>query len=307
MEGYTLLNMVKDREYNTELRLELVKAGLLRINKQEWICKATANRFELIMSDKDDLHRVTGVDQLVEGRRIHIKATAPDDDMLKSDASAHAGVASLVGVHHKTLAAFERQRELASQIFDKMDMWNDEISRGTVFGNQLKALVGLDFITWENFLFLPDPLASGSYILGAIRQGKAASLHAWLNLRDGNYIVPIDGSDDMAFASLADGQKFHDWEFRTFATPAAAGQYAIGLINNTESTYAQTIRRMLGKEAAPVTRNDFYRNVNKEMCRIEVDHDQFGVHVLDVPTLPTLADSIDCLLAPHIRSNALLK
>ena len=51
----------------------------------------------------------------------------------------------------------------------------------------LDVLRGFDMF----FIFLPDPLASGEYLFGTISKGKAASIHSWLDLPDGEYKVKV--------------------------------------------------------------------------------------------------------------------
>ena len=152
---------------------------------------------------------------------------------------------------------------------------------------------------------LPDPLAGGHYFFGLKRKGVAASIHSWLNLPDGDYIVPTNGMVDEIKDSLMEGMEFHKWESETFKTAAAAGQYAIRALNNSNTTYAQAIRQLLGKEESPISRNDFYRNYEGVMCRVEVHQTPNGIEVIDVPALPNIVDCIDSLLAPYIKANSI--
>lgn len=291
------MGMVEGRVYNAELRSELIQFGLRRIAAMQWVSKETATKYELLLSDEDS-KIVTGVDILDANRRIHIAVNETVEE------TAPVPQAPL-NLHHKTMTAIMRQLDISDYYFDLMDRWNDEMMRETPLGNQLRTACKMDNIVWDNFLFLPDPTASGEYMFATFRKGKAASMHAWLQMPDDKYIVPTDGTDEAAYDSLLSGLEFHRWEFDTFDTPAAAGQFAIKLLNNSNTTYAQAIRRLLGKEEGKITRNDFYRNSQNQMCRIEVIRDENGLRITDVPTLPTLADSIDSLLAPFIKLRAL--
>lgn len=307
MEGQNLLSMVKGRVYNADLRNELIKAGMRRIASTQWISKETAERYELILSD-DDEKSVLGVDLVDGNHRVHLvdpeeERAAQEEAM--AEAAKQVPAFTPLNVHHKTYNALMKQLEVSDSFLDLMDRWNEEMYRGTALGEQLRATCQQPQIAWDNFLFLPDPMASGEYIFGTIRKGVAAAMHAWLNMPDDRYIVPTDGTTDGAYDSLQVGLEFHRWEFENFETAAAAGQYAIKMLNSSETTYAQTIHRLLGKEDAKISRNDFYRNADNVMCRVEVVRDEYGIHITDVPCLPTVADCIDSLLAPYIKARAL--
>ena len=303
MEGQTLYNLVIGRNYNAELRNEMLQLGIKRISNLLFISKATATKYELILKDEGENRVVVGVDAIEKDSRTHLTDPNAKADESKADESPE--VLQNISIHHKTVAAMQRQVEISYYYYDLIDRWNGEMYEGTALGQQLRELVKQESINWENFIFLPDPLASGEYVFGAIHEGKAASIHSWLDLPDGRFIVPTNGTPDGAFDSLECGMEFHAWEFQSFDTPAAAGQYAIKLINNSNTTYAQAIRKLLGKENGKVTRNDFHRNIHGEMCRVEVIREDRGIRFNDVPVVPTVADCIDCLLAPYIRSNAL--
>lgn len=299
MEGQHLLSLVNGRAYNAELRAELIKAGLRRISGTQWISKETAAKYELIISD-EETKIVTGVDIVEANQRIHVlnpQTIRTEEEMVN--------LPVVNNVHHKTANALYKQLEISDYYFTLMDEWNEEMYRGTPHGYELKALCQKPQISWEDFLFLPDPMASGEYVFATLHSGKRAEIQAWLMLPDEKFIVPTDGTPEGALQSLTNGVTFHAWEFNTFDTPAAAGQFAIKMINQSNTTYAQAIRRLLGKENGKVTRNDFYRNAQKQMCRLEVKRDERGLHFTDVPALPTIADCIDSLLAPYIKARAL--
>lgn len=299
MEGQNLFNLVMGQVYNSELRSKLAQFGLRRIGNNQWISKETAAKYELLFAEKDELKIVTGVDLIDKDQHIHINQQEGLDDAL-SEAST-----PLVSVHHKTAMAMQRQQDISDYYFALIDQWNNEMYHGTSLGQMLVEIVHGPQLVWDRFLFLPNPLATGGYIFGAIHEGKAAAMHAWLELPDGRYIVPTDGTPDGAYDSLQSGMEFHAWEFQQFDTPAAAGQFAIKLLNASKTTYAQSIRKILGKENAPVSRNDFYRNLSGEMCRIEIDVTEQGLRFTEVPVLPTMADCIESLLSPYIKSLAL--
>lgn len=298
MEGQDLLSLVKGRIYNAELRSDLAKFGLRRINSSQWISRATANKYELVLTGDGDEKIVSGLDVVEKEQRIHLM------DVNEKPVTSEGLANTNISVHHKTMGAIRHQIGVSQKYYDLIERWNEEIAMDTSYGKELKEITGGRYITWENFIFLPDPLASGEYLFGTISKGKAASIHSWLDLPDGEYIVPTDGKPDGAIESLKSGLKFHAMEFGKFATAAAAGQYAIKALNNSKTTYAQAIRKLLGKEEAPISRNDFYRNSQGEMCRIEVTRTDAGLAVADVPVIPTVADCIDSLLAPYVKARA---
>ncbi|MBR5068273.1 MAG: hypothetical protein IKX25_02635 [Bacteroidales bacterium] len=298
MEGQDLLSLVKGRNYNAELRAELAKFGLRRISSSQWISKATANKYELVLTGDGDEKTVSGVDVVEKDQRIHLM------DVNEMPAIADGLANANIAVHHKTLGAIRRQIAVTYSFIDLIDRWNAEIDMNTPKGQELKKLTGGKFLNWYDFLFLPDPLASGDYLFGNIQYGKAASIHSWLDLPDGSYLVPTDGTDEGAQRSLECGLKFHAMEREQFATAAAAGQYAIKALNNSKTTYATAIKKLLGKENGSISRNDFYRNEKGEMCRIVVSRTDAGMAVTDVPVMPTVAECIDSLLSPFIKARA---
>lgn len=301
MEGQNLYNLVVGQVYNSELRSKLAQFGLRRIGNNQWISKETAAKYELLFADQEEQKIVSGVDLIEKNQHIHINVGPdPVPEVPVVEVSA-----PIVAVHHRTAMALQRQQEIANSFFDLIDEWNDEMYRQTPLGRQLSTVVKGPQLAWERFMFLPNPLATGDYLFGAIHEGKAASLHAWLELPDGRYIVPTDGTRDGAYDSLQSGIEFHAWEFEQFDTPAAAGQYTIKLLNVSKTTYAQSVRKLLGKENSPVSRNDFYRNASGEMCRIEVIPTEQGLRFNEVPVVPTVADCLESLLSPYIKSFAL--
>jgi hypothetical protein len=298
MEGQDLLSLVKGRVYNAELRAELAKFGLRRISSSQWISTATANKYELVFSGGNDEKVVSGVDVVDKGHRIHL--TDYNEKPVTADGLANTNIT----VHHKTLGAIRRQIDITYYYLDLIDRWNAEIDMETPDGLQLKQITGGKFINWSDFLYLPDPLASGDYLFGAIRKGKAASIHSWLDLPNEEFLVPTEGNENSAFESLDCGMRFHEWEKEQFATAAAAGQYAIKALNNSKTTYAMSIKKLLGKENALISRNDFYRNDKGVMSRIVVNRTEAGLMVADVPVSPSVAECIDSLLAPFIKAKA---
>ena len=298
MEGQDLLSLAKGRNYNAELRAELAKFGLRRIGSNQWISKATANKYELVLNEADGEKVVSGVDIVDKDQRIHLM------DVNEKPATAEGLANTNIAVHHKTLGAIRRQIEVTYWYVELIDRWNAEIDMDSPFGRDLKQKIGGRFLNWYDFLCLPDPLASGDYLFGIIQQGKAASIHSWLDLPDGRYLVPTDGSEEGAMKSLECGLEFHKMEQDQSATAAAAGQYAIKALNSSKTTYATAIKKLLGKENGSISRNDFYRNEKGEMCRIVVNRTDAGLAVTDVPVGATVSECIDSLLAPFIKARA---
>jgi len=298
MEGQDLLSLVKGRMYNADLRAELAKFGLRRIGGYQWVSKATANKYELIVTEDGDEKVVSGVDVVEKDQRIHLM------DVEEKPATTEELANANITVHHKTMEAIYHQIDITHDYLGLIDYWNQEIDMDTFKGRELKRETGGKFIRWLDLIFLPDSLASGEYLIGTIRQGKAAAIHSWLDLPDGDFIVPTDGSEEAAMESLRLGLKFHRWEAETFETAAAAGQYAIRALNNSKTTYALAIKKLLGKENGAISRNDFYRNDKGQMCRIEVNRTEAGIAVTEVPVEATIADCIDSLLAPFIKARA---
>lgn len=296
MEGQNLYNLVVGQVYNSELRSKLAQFGLRRIGNNQWISKETAAKYELLFADENELKVVTGVDLIEKDLHIHI-----NEQSEPVEASVEVS-APVVTIHHKTAMAMQRQQEISDYYFDLIDQWNDEMYHGTSLGQMLAEVVHGPELAWDRFMFLPNPLATGGYIFCAIHEGKAAAAHAWLELPDGRYIVPTDGTPDGLYDSLQSGMEFHTWEFEQFDTPAAAGQFAIKMLNASKTTFAQSVRKMLGKETAAISRNDFYRNSSGEMCRIEIDSTEQGLRFIEVPVVPTLADCLESLLSPYIKS-----
>lgn len=306
MEGQTLLSLVKGQVYNADLRNQLTQMGLRRIGNNQWISRETAARYELIMTGDEEQKVVTGVDIIDKNTRVHL--FDPEEERAKSQIHAkdedREGKAE-TSLHHKTLVALARQRDVSHFYLDLINAWNYEIDQNTQMGKQLKTLVSTPFISFDNFFFLPSPLADGEYLFATIREGKAASMHAWLELPEGRYVVPTDGTEDGALDSLQCGRDFHKWEAEHFETAAAAGQFAIKALNNSKTTFAQAIRKLLGKENSPISRNDFYRNRDNVMCRVEIHQTESGLVVTDVPVQTSMADCIESLLAPYQKAKAL--
>lgn len=285
--------------YNSELRNKLTLFGLRRIGNNQWISKETASKYELIFTEENDQKIVTGVDLIEKDGRVHLNVyEEPQPEQPLAQVPE-------INVHHKTLMAMQRQMEISESYYELLYRWNEEIEMGTGLGNQLRAIAKKNQINYWDFMFLPDPLATGRYLFAAIHEGKAASIHSWMDMPDGRFIVPTDGTPDGAFDSLQCGLEFHAFESQQFETAAAAGQYAIKMLNASKTTYATAIKKLLGKENGSITRNDFYRNSSGEMARIEVLENERGLVFNDVPVMPVVADCIDSLLAPYIKSRIL--
>lgn len=300
MEGQDLLSLVKGRIYNAALRAEIAERGFRRIGGTQWISKITAYKYEMVLTENGDEKIVSGVDVVEKDYRVHLMDTE------EKPAISEELVNTSISVHYKTIEAIDHQLDICDYYNHLIyDIWNSEISMNTPFGRELKQITNGKYIDWFNLVILPDPLARGRHLFGVIRTGKTAAIHAWLDLQDGRYIVPVDGTDEGAMDSLKTGLEFHAWENEHFETPAAAGQFAIKAINHSKSSYAMAIKKLLGKEDSPISRNDFYRNSAGVMCRMDVDRTDVGVIVTEQIVNPTLSECIDSLLAPYIKSTVL--
>lgn len=297
MEGQELYALVKGRIYNAELRSELAKFGLRRISNSQWVSKTTATKYELLFEGEGENKMVVGVDMLDQGNTIHI-----GKEMTVTEEPQGASV--LDGIHHKTVNSFYRQLDIARAYEDCLRDWNQQIYYHTPWGEELAQKLKRSEVFWYDLLFLPDPLASGSYIYGTIRRGKVAAMHSWLDMPDDSFITPSDDSEEGVRESLESGIQLHAFEASHFETAAAAGQYAIRMLNASKSGYAMAIRKLLGKQNGSITRNDFYRNPSGEMCRIEKVMGPHGLHFEDVPVNATVADCIDSLIAPFVKARA---
>lgn len=298
MEGHNLYALVKGRIYNAELRSELAKFGLRRISNSLWVSKSTATKYELLFEGEGENKVVAGVDMLDQGKTVHLGEEQSAPVQVVREANV------LDGIHHKTIDAFYRQMDMARAYEDCLQDWNKQIYYRTPWGEELAQKLKRNEVCWYDLLFLPDPLASGTYIFGAIRKGKVAAMHSWLDMPDDSFITPSEDSEEGVRESLESGIRFHAFEAAHFETAAAAGQYAIRMLNATKSGYAMAIRKLLGKENGSITRNDFYRNPSGEMCRIEKVMGPHGLHFEDVPVNATVADCIDSLIAPYVKARA---
>lgn len=299
-EDHKIFDLVKGRPYNSELRNELAQLGLRRISNNLWISKVTATKYELILQGEDEQKIVSGIDAIDNGCRVHLS-----DKAAKASVQEIIPQAPEVTLHYKTVQALQRHLENSYFFYQLIEDWNYEIYRGSAFGQQLAAIAKHPEIAWCDFIFLPDPTATGEYIFGTIHKGKAASIHAWLDAFDDNYIVPAEPTPDGAYDSLICGQEFHEWEQNTFETAAAAGQHAIKMLNSSNTTYANAIKQLLGKENGKISRNDFFRNTENQMCRLEIERTNHGVLFHEVPVTPTVVECIDSLLAPYIKAHIL--
>lgn len=154
-------------------------------------------------------------------------------------------------------------------------------------------------------MFLPSPLASNKYIFGTIASGKVAARFAWLSLPDGKYIIPTEGTAAGAAESLAAGTELHMWEVENLKTPLQAARMAARIVNQSQTKYTECLLKMIGKEGMTLTTDDFPRNGQGQICRIEVEQTPDGLSFLEVPIIPTIADALDALLSPIIKQNIL--
>lgn len=300
MEGLNLYNLVIGQIYNAELRNKLSQFGLRRIGNNQWISKETASKYELLFVEKDDEKVVAGVDLIEKDQHIHLDNAGPA--VVENAIAERTPIAQF---DTETVMNFQHHQQIADFYVDLIGYWNDQIQMGSQLGQQLSHVAQCEQISFDQCMFLPNPMATSFYLFCTIKEGKSASEQAWLEMPDGCFIVPADGTEEGAFESLQCGIEFHKWEKKQFDTAAAAGQYAIKMLNASKTLYAQSIKKMLGKESASITRNDFYRNSSGEMCRIEVIMTPQGLRFDEVPVEPTLADCIDSLLAPYVKSIAL--
>lgn len=273
----------------------------------QWISKTTGYHYELLLEENEEQKVVVGIHCLDDD--TYLPEPEPEPVVAVCEEAAPAPEPTVVipdvTVHHKTATALQRQFEISDFYLDLIEYWNDQIHQGTALGQQLQAIIPNPYLSWSDFLVIPEPMASTDYLFCAIHSGKAASIHAWLDLPDGRYLVPTDGTESGAFDSLMCGKEFHQFEVETFETAAAAGQYVIKALNASHTTYAQTIRKMLGKEEAPITRNDFYRNAKNVMCYVRVSRDEKGIVITEVPCRPCITDCLDSLLSPFYKAQAL--
>lgn len=292
-EELQLYRLVIGHVYDADLRKQIAALGLRRLTTLQWISK-TGNRYELFLSE-DEEKRVSRLDKLEKNRRVHIlekTATSPDG--------------SNRGIHGMTLNAFSRQVEFGRQITeDYLDRWNAELYRKSAEGVRLKEYVPEGMVSFENLLFLPDPTCRGSYIYGMKDSGKVAAKNAWLNLPDGEFIIPTDMTEYGAFASLSSGSDLHRYEVENFKTPLQAARFTARVLNASPTSYVACIRKMTGKGDGEFSTDDFFRNSRKEICRIEIVHEDSGISLLEIPIIPTLADCLDSLLSPVLRNRVL--
>lgn len=302
-EGQDLYSLIAGRPYNAELRAEMSKFGLRRLNGSEWISKATANKFELVFTEDGDSKIVTNIYVYQNGIRVPVvDNNQPSEPQPQPEEESTVEVS--LSLHHKTQVAIDHQLDIAYNYLDLIEQWNYEMHTESPFGKQLSTALKREMISWKDFVILPDPTATGEYLFFTLRDSKTAAFHSWLDLPNGQYVVPTEGTTDAAFDSLMSGIEFHQWESASFETAAAAGQFAIKALNASQSSYAQIIHKLLGKEGIAITRNDFYRNPDGIMCRIEIGRDERGLVFTDVPVEPSVSECIDCLLAPYIKARA---
>lgn len=298
-EGKVLYNLLKGQVYSAVIRQKLNEAGFIRTGKTHYVSKKTAAHYELVLEEKEGTTYVANLDIIEGNSRIHL-----------SECDAHKNVASpqltlrqqqlQEALAHPDVARFAAERQTTSVFYPLLDDWNQEIDQRTPWGEKLLELTDGHYVTWENLLFLPDPTASGDYLFGKVSNGGEVEATCWLLQPDGGRLMPVSNTPTDAFLSLRTGMMFHRFEFEQFDTAAAAGQYTLKMLNNSHTSYAEAIRRLLHK-TSPLSRNDFYRNEQKQMCRVEVLSEADGVRFSDVLALPTVADCIDSLLAPYIK------
>lgn len=291
-EESLIYRLVIGHAYDADLRKSLAGLGLRRASTQQWV-SSSGNRYELTIEEENEVKTVTRLDRLEKDRRVHI--LDPDSTVFERTA----------GIHGNTLAAFAHHAEFGEKICsDYIDQWNYEIFRDSAKGHCIRELIPEEKVCFEHLLFLPDPTCrSSSYIFGRIESGKAASARAWLCLPGGEFIMPVDMTEDGAFSSLSSGNDLHGYEAGNFRTPLQAARFCISVLNASGTSYVACIRKLLGKGPENFSTDDFYRNKRGVICRLEVVKEIAGISLREVPVIPTLADCLDSLLSHVIKKN----
>lgn len=301
-EGQALYDIVRGRAYTSEIKNQIIQRGLKRIGGLQWLSLSTGTKYEFLLNQVGEEQFVSRIDIIEKERRIHLADLGAINDEQDGECNKNAALES---VHHKTVGAFNRQVAISKTIYETLNKWNEEMGNNTILGQQLMETLKVDQISWEDMTFLPDPLATGKYIFGVRRGGKVAAMRSWLDLPGGEFIMPAEMNEDGIMESLRTGLDFHSFEVENFDTPASAVKFAVHVLNASNTVYAQTIKKMIGKLDVHITRNDFYRNAHGVHCRVEVHELTTGVVIDEIPIVPTLADALDSLLAPIIRKRAL--
>lgn len=301
-ESKALMELVLGKIYDADLRKAIIAMGMKRFGTTEWISSQTNSKYEVFTVNRPEGQVVSRLDVIEGSHRIHLRPQKPEPEKPRKNARPRKEV----DIHGNTRNALLKQLDSAREMMETIQKWNKEMKTDSNMGQQLRALTGNTDLSWDDFMFMPDPLCSGRYLFANIGRGKVSQIHAWVNLPGGEYIVPIDSSTQGAFASLATGLEFHRWEFRTFTTVEEAITFTLQMLNGSDTNYVMTLRKMIHCELRNITVDDMYRNARGQICRVETTNTAKGIIIdEEVPIAPTLADCIDALIAPIIVSKAI--
>lgn len=299
-EGKALVALAMGKLYDSDLRKAMTEMGMKRFGTTQWISKETNSKYELFTVSRPEGNLVSRIDVIEGTHRIHLREEKQENEKPRKNAKPKK-----VDIHGNTRNALLRQLESAKEMMITIKKWNDEMKTDSELGQQLRALTGNTDLTWDDFMFLPDPLCSGRYMFANISSGKVAQIHAWLSLTGGDYIVPAENTLQGAFASLATGIEFHRWELNNLHSVDQAVNHTLQLLNSSDTTYVLALRKMLHCELRNITVHDLYCNAKGEFCRVETTNTAKGVMIdEEVPIAPTIADVIDSLIAPVIVKQA---
>lgn len=299
-EGKTLVALVMGKTYDADLRKAMTEMGLKRFGTTQWISTETSSKYELYTVSRPEGNVVSRIYVIDGAHRIQLREEKAEEEKPRKNAKPKK-----VDIHGNTRNALLRQLEAAKEMMITIKKWNGEMKTDSDLGQQLRALTGNTDLTWDDFMFLPDPLCSGRYLFANIASGRVAQIHAWVSLTGGDYIVPADNTLQGAFASLATGIEFHKWELENLRSVNQAVDYTLQLLNSSDTTYVLSLRKMLHCELRNFTTDDLYRNENGDFCRVETTNTAKGTMIdEEVPISPTIADVIDSLIAPVIVKQA---
>lgn len=286
-----LCSLVKDQPYNSDLRKQISALGLKRFGGLLWIDTTSGTRYELVLTE-DENPTVCGLALIEKNSRIILLGDAPKVETTQE-----------CGIDKRTLSAFMRRSEEGKSIMeDLIPRWNHTLYTSDDFATVLKQYAPNGSLSFEDFLFLPNPTGKGSYIFGMIKEGLTASRKAWLNLPKGKYIIQLPSDKpESVIGSLSSGSELHAFEVEKLKNPEEAAQFTMRVLNGSQTSYADILRSTIGR--TEITMNDFFRNRYGEICRIEITQTPEGPMIHEVPVIPTFADCIESLLAKTIKKN----
>lgn len=299
-EGKSLVALAMGKLYDAELRKAITDMGMKRFGTTQWISKETNSKYEMFTVSRPEGNIISRIDVIDGTHRIHLREEKPVSDKARKSTRTKK-----IDIHGNTRNALLRQLEATKEMMITVNKWDREMKTDSELGQQLRALTGNTNLTWDDFMFLPDPLCSGRYLFANIGTGKVSQIHAWLSLSGGNYIIPAENTTQGAFASLATGIEFHQWERQNLRTTKQAIDYTLQLLNSSDTSYVFALRKMLNCELRNFTIQDLYCNADGDFCRVETTNTSKGVMIdEEIPIAPTIADVIDSLIAPVIVSQA---